>query len=99
MAELAWRYFRLREIREAKLWAAAGGIAVHDNEGVFPFRRYKRTAHLLARDARELVAAGAEVGMRQVWLQRDALLLHYDLFGSPLGRAIAKCENRVEAVS
>lgn len=93
MTVLGWRYFRVREVREAKLWAAAGGVAVHDNEGMFPYKRWRRTAHLLAQDARALIAAGAEVGMRQAWLQRDASTLHYDLFGSPLRRAVAKCEN------
>lgn len=93
MSALGWRYFRWHEIREAKLWAAAGGVALHDNEGRFPFRRWRRTAHLIAQDAAALVAAGREIGLRQAWLQRDASLLHYDVFGSPLHRAVAKCEN------
>jgi len=98
-----WRYFRLREIRAARLWAASGGVAVHDNEGMFPFthrsrgplggkriRTYDRTAHLLAMDAEHLIAAAAELGLRQEWLQRHSTL-HFDLFGSPLNRAVARC--------
>jgi len=89
-----WRYFRMYEVREAKLWAAMGGVAVHDNEGAFPFRRWRRTAHLLAPDVEALIAAGVAIGMTrtqaQAWLQRGSTL-HLDIFGSPLRRAIAKC--------
>ena len=98
MSALVWRYFRIRELREAYL-CASGGIAVHDNEGAFPYRgrrTYRDTAHLFAIDAAALIAAGVEVGFTiaeaQRWLQRDTHL-HLDLFGSPFRRAIAKCEN------
>src|SRR6266508_4310855 len=105
---LGWRYFRRREIREARLWAAMGGIAVHDNEGAFPFvretgdfkigsrpRTYRETAHLLARDAAALIAAASEIGISHDRAQawlQHRSALHLDIFGSPLRRAVELCE-------
>lgn len=83
----AWRYFRTREVREARDWAASGGIAVHEN--LFKSRG-RRTAHLLARDEEALLAAAREVGCSPWWIQRTRTL-HFDLVEAHLERALARC--------
>ena len=82
-----WRHFGTREVFEARAWAAAGGVAVHEN--LFKFRG-RRTCHLLARSERELVAAAVSVGCSASWIQRTRTL-HFDLVEIYLERALLRC--------
>lgn len=82
-----WRYFRTREVHEARAWAASGGIAVHEN--LFKSRG-RRTAHLLAQDEAALLAAARTVGCSPWWIQRTRTL-HFDLVEVHLARALARC--------
>jgi hypothetical protein len=83
-----WRYFGTREVREARAWAAAGGIAVHENIWQ---SRGRRTCHLLARDEQALLEAARSVGCDDRWIQRTRTL-HFDLVEIYLQRALEKCE-------
>jgi hypothetical protein len=83
-----WRYFGTREVREARAWAAAGGIAVHENIWQ---SRGRRTCHLLAQDEQALLEAARSVGCDDRWIQRTSTL-HFDLVEVYLDRALAKCE-------
>lgn len=88
-----WREFKTREVREAKAHAAAGGIAVH-HSGFF--YRGRPTAHLLAEDRAALLEAAEAVGCDLKWIQdparsRRVSVLHFDLFGGPLYRALQRC--------
>ncbi|MNS29812.1 hypothetical protein D3C72_618300 [compost metagenome] len=83
-----WRYFGTREVKAARAFALAGGIAVHEN--LFKLRGH-RTCHLLAVDEATLVAAGRELGLRPEQLHRSATV-HFDLVGEALLRALARCE-------
>lgn len=82
-----WRYFGTREVQHARLWAADGGIALHEN--IFRSRG-RRTAHLLARDEPALVAAAVSVGCDPGWIQRTRTL-HFDLVDPMLTRALRRC--------
>jgi hypothetical protein len=82
-----WRYFRTREVREARAWAASGGIAVHANIWK---SRGRRTAHLLAVDEIALLQAARAVGCEDWWIQRTRTL-HFDLVDPHLSRALARC--------
>jgi hypothetical protein len=83
----SWRYFGTREVHLARVWAAAGGVAVHEN--LFRLRGH-RTAHLLASNEGELLAAARSVGCRDEWIQRTGTV-HFDLILDPLERALARC--------
>lgn len=84
---LGWRYFRVREVRHARLWAGDGGIAVHENL----FRsRGRRTAHLLARDELALIEAALAVGCSPWWIQRTRTA-HFDLVEIHLRWALERC--------
>jgi len=83
-----WRYFRTREVHEARAWAAAGGIAVHEN--LFKSRG-RRTAHLLAPDETSLLEAALDLGCSPWWIQRTRTL-HFDLVEVYLERALLRCE-------
>ena len=82
-----WRYFTSRQVVEARAWAAAGGIAVHENIWK---SRGRRTCHLLARDESALVTAAVELGCSAWWIQRTRTL-HFDLVEGFLDRALARC--------
>ena len=84
-----WKYFRSREVLLARQWAAAGGVAVHEN--IFKSCG-RRTCHLLAADESALVAAATSVGCSPAWIQRTRTL-HFDLVEEPLTRALARCAN------
>lgn len=85
---LGWRYFRIREVSLARSWAAAGGIAVHEN--LFKARG-RRTAHLLARSESALIEAAVAVGCAPHWIQRTRTL-HFDLVEVHLARALRRCD-------
>lgn len=87
----AWRHFQFHDVEAALSWADAGNIAVHHTG--FPFRRWKVTAHLWAKDETALVAAARQCGVQLRWIQRPpkSSRLHFDLFGTPLVRALALC--------
>jgi hypothetical protein len=82
-----WKYFRTREVREARAWAAEGGIAVHENIWK---SRGRRTAHLLAVDETALLEAARSVGCEDRWIQRTRTL-HFDLVEPHLSRALVRC--------
>ncbi len=82
-----WRYFRSREVLEARAWAAGGGIAVHENIWK---SRGRRTCHLLAMDEPALIAAALSVGCSPWWVQRTRTV-HFDLVEIYLERALARC--------
>jgi len=82
-----WRYFGTRKVREARAWAAEGGIAVHEN--IWPSRG-RRTCHLLAQDEQALLEAARSVGCDDRWIQRTRTL-HFDLVEIYLQRALEKC--------
>lgn len=82
-----WRYFGTRQVREARAWAAEGGIAVHENIWQ---SRGRRTCHLLARDEQALLEAARSVGCDDRWIQRTSTL-HFDLVEIYLERALEKC--------
>lgn len=83
-----WRYFGTREVKAARAFALAGGIAIHEN--LFKLRGH-RTCHMLAVDEATLVEAGRELGLRPEQLHRSATV-HFDLVGEALSRALARCE-------
>lgn len=82
-----WRYFHTREVREARSWAAEGGIAVHENIWK---SRGRRTAHLLAPDESMLIVAARSLGCEVWWIQRTRTL-HFDLVDPYLTRALMRC--------
>jgi len=82
-----WRYFGSREVREARAWAAEGGIAVHEN---IWRSRGRRTCHLLARDEPALLFAARSLGCSDWWIQRTRTV-HFDLVEVYLARALARC--------
>lgn len=82
-----WRYFHTREVTLARVWAARGGIAVHEN--LFKFRE-RRTCHLLAVDEAALVAAAVSLGCSARWIHRSKTL-HFDLVEIYLERALIHC--------
>jgi hypothetical protein len=82
-----WRYFRIREVREARVWASSGGISVHEN--LFKSRG-RRTAHLLAADESRLLVAARSLGCEDWWIQRTRTL-HFDLVEIYLQRALERC--------
>lgn len=82
-----WRYFGTREVRLARRWAEAGGVAVHEN--IFRSRG-RRTAHLLAVSESSLVEAALTVGCHPIWIQRTRTV-HFDLVGPHLERALVLC--------
>jgi hypothetical protein len=84
-----WKYFRSREVLLAREWAAAGGVAVHEN--IFKSRG-RRTCHLLAVDETALIEAATSVGCSPRWIQRTRTL-HFDLVEDFLTRALARCDN------
>ena len=86
-----WRYFKSREVREARAWARAGGIAVHEN--LFKSRG-RRTCHLLAVDETTLLAAAVSVGCSAWWIQRTRTI-HFDLVEVSLEQALGRCANQV----
>ena len=95
MSGSGWRYFGSREVREARAWAAAGGIAVHRNI----WRSHGRpTCHLLARDEAALLDAARALGCSDRWIQRTRSL-HFDLVVVYLERALARCGADVPAAS
>ncbi len=83
-----WRYFRVREIKEAFAHADAGGIAVHDSG-----MKYKRNyaCHLFAESKMALMNAAEELGLDTKWVQIGYGRDHFDIFGEPLMRALQKC--------
>jgi len=83
-----WRYFKSRQVAEARIWAAEGGVAVHENIWK---SRDGRTCHLLARDEEGLVAAAVQLGCPAWWIQRTRTL-HFDLVEVYLERALGRCE-------
>jgi hypothetical protein len=85
--ENGWRYFTSRQIREARAWAAEGGIAVHENIWK---SRGRRTCHLLAGGEPELLAAARTVGCEDRWIQRTRTV-HFDLVEIYLDRALIRC--------
>jgi len=82
-----WRYFGTREVRQARRWAALGGIAVHQNIWKSQGRI---TCHLLAVDEETLIAAAVSVGCSPAWIQRTNTL-HFDLVEIHLELALGKC--------
>lgn len=82
-----WRYFTTRQVREARAWAAEGGIAVHENIWK---SKGRRTCHMLARGEPELLAAARSVGCEDWWIQRTRTL-HFDLVEVYLERALIRC--------
>ena len=88
-----WRYFPSRGISDARLWAAAGGIAVHEN---IWRSRGRRTCHLLAVDEAALLRAAVELGCEVWWIQRTRTV-HFDLVEVYLERALIRC-GRVELI-
>jgi hypothetical protein len=90
-----WRYFTTREVREARAWAAGGGIAVHENIWK---SRGRRTCHLLARSEAELLAAAQAVGCEDWWIQRTRTL-HFDLVEAYLERALKRCADAARITS
>ena len=84
---VVWRYFRSREVREARAWAAEGGLAVHEN--IFKSRG-RRTCHLLAVDETTLIEAAVSLGCSVWWIQRTRTI-HFDLVEVHLERALERC--------
>jgi hypothetical protein len=82
-----WRYFGSRQVREARLWAARGGVAVHEN---IWRSRGRRTCHLLAKDEPALLDAARQLGCSARWIQRTRTI-HFDLVEIHLERALARC--------
>ena len=83
----AWRYFGTRESVDARTWAAAGGVSVHEN--LFRLKG-RRTAHLLAGDEASLREAARSLGCEDRWIQRTRNL-HFDLVAEYLDRALVRC--------
>ena len=88
-----WRYFTSREVRLARAWAVAGGVAVHQNIWK---SRGRTTCHLLASSEEALVAAALELGCSAAWIQRTRTL-HFDLVEIYLERALFRCATPVSS--
>lgn len=87
-------YYRMMELHEALAYAAAGGIAVHQNFKVDGMHiggkvRSGRAYHVLGLKP-QLIAWGRTHGQRESWLQEPTGLApevwHYDVFGGPARR-------------
>lgn len=92
--ESEWRYFTSRQVRDARVWAEAGGIAVHENIWK---SRGRRTCHLLAQSEEILVAAATSLGCSAWWIQRTRTV-HFDLVEIFLERALNRCGRPPEGV-
>ena len=88
-----WRYFTSREVHLARAWAAAGGVAVHENIWK---SRGRRTCHLLASSEEALLAAAHELGCSAAWIQRTSTL-HFDLVEIYLERALLRSATPVSS--
>lgn len=88
--EIAWRWFEWKQVREARVFARSGGIAVHHNRLGW---NGHDAAHLLGPDEATLIAAALELGLLPIWLQRPpkTRVLHFDLRGYALTLARLKC--------
>ncbi len=86
-----WRFFKLREQREAILFADTGGIAVHETGR--PYGKWKFTAHLFAQNEEALRDAAVSLGLKTEWFQHHAMRIHFDIFGQPLVIALGRCNN------
>ncbi len=88
--EIEWRWFEWKQVRLAKAYAAAGGIAVHHNRLGW---HGHEAAHLLGPDEATLMAAGLQLGLLPIWLQRPpkASALHFDIRGYALVQAKIRC--------
>jgi len=87
---IEWRWFEWKQVREAKAFAAAGGIAIHHNRLGW---HGHDAAHMLGPDEETLVAAALELGLLPIWLQRPpkASTPHFDLRGYALNQAKIRC--------
>lgn len=88
---MEWRWFKSREVREAKAFALSGGIALHENRFLV---KGVPAAHMLGPDEPRLVEAGRELGLKPEHLHRSHTL-HFDLFGDRLAAGRARCVNGV----
>lgn len=87
MTEPQWRYFTTRQVRDARAWAAGGGVAVHENIWK---SKGRRTCHLLAQSEDALLDAARSVGCKEWWIQRTRTV-HFDLVEIYLERALRRC--------
>lgn len=88
--QIEWRWFEWKQVREAKAFAAAGGIAIHHNRLGW---HGHDAAHMLGPDEDTLIAAALELGLLPIWLQRPpkTRVLHFDLRGWALVQARTRC--------
>lgn len=89
MSAHVWRVFDTREVHEATAWADDGNVAVHLNFETWLFKGW-RTAHLWAQNEGYLRDAARACGVDPKWIQGGSRQ-HYDLFASPLRRALQLC--------
>lgn len=87
---IEWRWFEWKQVREAKVFATAGGIAIHHNRLGW---NGHDAAHMLGPDEETLIAAAIELGLLPIFIQRPprASVLHFDLRGYALMLAKLRC--------
>lgn len=93
------KVFGCRQVREAIVYAADGGQALHVHTlhravagAPACFRRSRQAAHLFDRDADRLRRTVRRLGVRVILVEREGTdRQHVDLCGRPLERALAEC--------
>ena len=102
IADLIWRRFEPMQIRQAYVWAALGGVAVHTMgsitgdafKGAPRVFHGQRFAHLFACDRDTLIACAVDLGCRPQWVQKDddEQRRHFDITGRRLREALLRCQ-------
>lgn len=103
------RKFTVRQIREALIYAAQGGQALHLHRFVFPnspgvFRnavaKGQDVAHLFDTDYERLVDTAKALGVRTIVVERrDTVRQHIDLCCGPLKKALAMVEDDSQGIT
>lgn len=85
------------------MWADLGGIAIHTMDESFAhlrkdtpscFKGRGDIAHMFDQNKARLTTNAKKLGVRVIKIEREGQEgQHIDLCGSPLNKALAKCEN------
>lgn len=98
------KHFRQNELRDALIFAAGGGLALHTHRVIPSSRRAPRCfvqavargediAHLFCLDAALLRKTAVALGVRVVYIDREGTpSQHIDLCSGPLRKALGMCD-------
>ena len=96
------KLFQQRELKEAYLYAEAGGQALHVIDGRYAylrndtpavFKNRQQIAHLIDNDYDRLWSTAKRLGVRVIRVERIGRQgQHVDLCAKPLERAVAECQ-------